>query len=91
MARGWTANALRAGGLASVAVFVIALVLHVAGLEQEATALATLGVLTVIGTPSVALVATVAESLVSDRTTAWLALAVLAVLGVATVISLFLR
>ena len=91
MASSWTATALRAGGLAAVGIFAVALALRAAGLEDQARTIATVGVLAVIATPPVALLATVAESLSTDRHTAWLALAVLAVLGVATVISLFLR
>ena len=87
----WTATALRAVGLVAVLIFAAALSLHVGGLAEQARTVAAIGVLAVIATPPIALLATIAESFRTDRATAWLALAVLAVLGVATAISLVLR
>ena len=86
-----TAKALRAGGLAAVAVFAVALVLRVAGLEAEAETIALVGVVVTIATAPAALLATILETFRGERGTATLAAAVLAVLGVATAISLFLR
>lgn len=81
---------LRTGGLAGVAVFVLALVLHSIGMAQEARSVAWLGVIVVISTCPLALVATAAETFQVERTTALLALAVLGVLGAATAVALLL-
>jgi hypothetical protein len=87
----WTTAVLRIGGLTGVAVFAAALVLHFIGLAPEAATVAWIGVLVVIATAPLALLATAAETFRADRTTALLAVAVLVVLGAATVVALLLR
>jgi hypothetical protein len=82
-----TLRALQAGAAFVSSVFVTALVLHVIG-SSVADRAATLGVVALIATPAVALVAITAETWNRDEPTPLLALAVLAVLGVSTAVAL---
>jgi amino acid transporter len=85
-----TVRALRAGQVAAAAFFAVALVAQLLAQEALATTAATLGVLLVIATPAVSLLATIAESWRKDRPTLIAAGLVLAVLAVATSVALLI-
>ena len=84
-----TVRALQAGATFASALFLVAIVLHVVG-NAAADRAAQLGVLALIATPAVSLVATALESWTRERQTAVLAIVVLGVLGVATGLALLL-
>ena len=69
----------------------VAFVLRLAGADAVADALALLGVIVLIATPPVGLLATAFEMRRVQRPTARLALLVIAVLGAATALALALR
>lgn len=81
-----TQGVLRACAAFVSGLFVAALVLHVVGNEGAERA-ASLGVVALIATPALALLAIALELWNRARTTALLALAVLAVLGLATAVA----
>ena len=83
----WTLIALRGGGLVAVAIFAVGLLLRLLGSTDAGAAVSNGGVLVVIATPAAALVATAAETWPRDRTTALLAIAVLLVLGGASLVA----
>lgn len=78
-----TVRALRSGSGFAVALLLSALVLHLLGSDVAGRA-ALLGVVALIATPALSLVATAVESWKRERTTAVLAVLVLGVLTVAT-------
>ena len=82
-----TLRALQAGAAFVSSVFVTALLLHLIGNDLAERA-ATLGVVALIATPAVALLATAFENWNRQRATALLALTVLAVLGVAAAVAI---
>ena len=84
----WTILALRAGGLLAVALFVGALCLRLVGVLDTAAAISWAGVVVVISTPPAALLATAVETWRRNRRTALLAVAVLLVLGGASLVAL---
>jgi hypothetical protein len=84
-----TIRVLQAGGAFASALFLSAIVLHVLNIDIADRA-ALLGILAIIGTPPLSLVATAVETRAKDRTTALLALAVLGVLAVATLVALLI-
>lgn len=81
-----TLRVLRAGAAFVSGLFVTALVLRLIG-NDAAEPAASLGVAALIGTTALAMLATVVERWEGDRHTAALALAVLGILGVATVVA----
>jgi hypothetical protein len=83
-----TVVALRAGALVVSAVFVIALALQLLA-NPLADQVAMVGVLVLIATPAAALAATAIENRGVERATTLLALAVLAVLGVAIAVAIY--
>ena len=85
-----TIRALRAGSAFALSLFLAAIVLNLLGSDIAERA-GFLGVVAIIATPAVSLVATAAEQWAHDRSIATLAVAVLGVLTVATGIALFLR
>lgn len=84
-----TIGVLRLSQIVAGGLFVAALLLQVLG-SNLAESLAVPGVIVVIATPALSLLATYAESWRRDRAVAVLAAAVLAVLAVATGVALFL-
>jgi len=84
-----TIRALRTGSAFAVTLLLAAVVLNALG-SDIADRAALLGVVAMIATPVLGLLATVAESWNRARTVAWLALAVVAVLAVAVVVALFI-
>ena len=84
-----TVRTLQAGGAFASALFLAPIVLHFIGSDIAERA-AGLGIAAIIGTPPLSLLATAVETWSEDRPTALLALAVLAVLGVATGVALFI-
>jgi drug/metabolite transporter (DMT)-like permease len=85
-----TIRALRGGQLAAAAFFGVALVAQLLVQEQLSMTAATIGVLVVIATPAVSLLATIVEARRTDRPTVIAAALVLAVLGVATGVALII-
>ena len=85
-----TQRVLQAGAIFVSGLFVTALVLHVLG-SNIAERAATLGVVSLIATPAAALAASAIEHWTRERATALLALAVLAVLGVATAVAVIIE
>jgi hypothetical protein len=85
-----TVRALRGGAGFATALFLSAIVLGVIGSDVAARA-ALLGVLAIIATPAISLVATALETWTRERPTAVLAIVVLLVLAVATGVALFVR
>ena len=84
-----TVRALRAGSAFALALFLSAIVLHVLG-SAIAESAALLGVVAIIATPALALLATAAEQWARDRSIATLAVAVVGVLTVATGVALLI-
>jgi len=78
-----TVRALQSGAAFALGLLLSAIVLRVIGSEVADNA-ALLGVLALIATPALSLVATAVEAWARERQTAWLAIAVLGVLSVAT-------
>ncbi len=85
----WTVRALKSGAAFALALFLSAIALHLVG-HPAADKAALLGVLALIATPAISLAATALEAWARERQTALLALAVLAVLSVATALALFM-
>jgi len=85
-----TIRALRAGSAFALSLFLAAIVLNLLGSDIAERA-GFLGVVAIIATPAVSLVATAAEQWAHDRSITTLAVAVVGVLTVATGIALFLR
>jgi hypothetical protein len=83
-----TIRALRAGSAFAITLLLAGLVLTAVGSDVGVRA-ALLGVLAMIATPVLGLVATTIESWDRDRTAALLAIAVLGVLAVASGVALF--
>ena len=81
-----TLRALQAGASFVIGVFISALVLHVLGSDLAERA-ASLGVLGLMATPAIALAATAVDRWNAERSTALLAIAVLAVLGAAAAVA----
>jgi fucose permease len=81
-----TLRALQAGATFVSGLFLTALVLHFIG-NDVAERAASLGVLALIATPALALLATAIERWNRERATALLALTVLAVLGLAVAVA----
>jgi hypothetical protein len=86
----FTVRALQLGELVAVVLFGVAILAHLAGSTGQATFVGTLGVVMVIATPALALVATMVEARQSDRATVLAALLVLGVLTVATGVALYI-
>ncbi len=85
----WTVRALQSGAAFAMALCLSAIVLHVIGSETAENA-ALLGVLALIATPALSLVATAFEAWARERQTALLAVVVLGVLSLATGLALVL-
>jgi hypothetical protein len=83
-----TVRALRAGSAFALALFLSAIVLNLLG-NDIAERAGLLGVVAIIATPAIALLATAVEQWVRDRSISLLALAVVGVLTVASAIALF--
>ena len=81
-----TLRVLRSGAAFVSGVFITALVLHVLG-NDVADRAATLGVVALIATPALALLAITVETWNGDELTPLLAIAVLFVLGVSSAIA----
>jgi len=84
-----TVRALRAGSAFALALFLSAIVLNLLG-NDVADRAAFLGVVAIIATPALALLATAVEQWARDRSVASLAVAVVGVLTVASGIALFI-
>ena len=84
-----TIRALRAGSGFAITLLLAGVVLHLFG-SDVADRAALLGVLALIGTPVLGLLATIEENSSSDRTAARLAVAVIAVIAVAVGVALFI-
>jgi hypothetical protein len=84
-----TVRALRAGSAFALALFLSSIVLHLLG-NDIAERAALLGVVAIIATPAISLLATAMEQWSRDRQTATLALSVIGVLAVATGLALFI-
>ena len=84
-----TIRALRAGSAFALALFLSAIVLDLLG-NEIADRAAYLGVVAIIATPVLALLATTVEQWLRERSIALLALAVVGVLTVASGIALFI-
>ena len=84
-----TIKALQTGAAFAITLLLAAIAVHVMG-HEAADRAAVLGIVTLIATPALALVATFFESWARDRPTALLATAVLAVLAVAIGVALFI-
>ena len=82
-----TLRALQAGAASVSVALVTALILHLIGSEVAEWA-AVLGVVGLVSTPAVALLATALDGWNRERATALLALTVLAVLGVAVAVAI---
>jgi hypothetical protein len=82
-----TLRALQAGAAFVSGLFVTALLLRVIG-HDAADRAASLGVIALIATPAVAMLATAVDRWNRERPTALLALTVLAVLGLATAVAI---
>lgn len=85
----WSVRALKSGAAFALGLFLSAIALHLVG-HPAAEKAALLGVLALIATPAISLAATALEAWARERQTAVLALAVLAVLSVATALALFM-
>ena len=85
-----TVRALRAGSAFALALFLSSIVLDLLGNEIAERA-ALLGIVAIIATPAISLLATVFEQWSSDRQVATLALSVIGVLAVATGLALFIN
>lgn len=83
----WTVRALKSGAAFALGLFLSAIALHLVG-NPAADKAALLGVLALIATPAISLVATALEAWARERQTAVLALAVLGVLTVASALAL---
>jgi hypothetical protein len=79
------------GSLIAAAILGLGLVLGVAGQSEIAIVAGEVGVVVLLGTPAAALVATWWELRELRPTHAWLAIAVLLVLGLATLVALLAR
>jgi len=84
-----TVRALRAGSAFALALFLSSIVLDLLGSDIAERA-ALLGVVAIIATPAISLLATAAEQWSRDRQTATLAVAVIGVLAAATGLALFI-
>lgn len=84
-----TIRALQTGAAFAISLLLAAILLDALG-HEAADRAAALGVVALIATPALALVATFVESVARDRPTALLATAVLAVLAVAIGVALFI-
>ena len=84
-----TVRALRAGSAFALALFLSSIVLDLLGNEIAERA-ALLGIVAIIATPAISLLATVFEQWSRDRQVATLALSVIGVLAVATGLALFI-
>ena len=84
-----TVRALRAGSAFALALFLSSIVLDLLGSDISERA-AMLGVVAIIATPAISLLATAAEQWSRDRQIAALALSVIGVLAVATGLALFI-
>lgn len=82
-----TVRALRAGAAFAISLLLSAIALRVLGSDAADDA-ALLGVLALIATPALSLAATAIEAWARERQTAFLALVVLGVLGLATALAL---
>ena len=85
----WTSALLLGGTVISALCFGAGFVLGLVGLPPVGAALSNVGVVTILVTPAVALVATAAELRKAQPQAAWLAVGVLAVLAVAVGVALF--
>lgn len=86
-----TSRVLTLGSLGAAVILGVGLVLGFAGLRDAAAVAGNVGVVVLLATPAVGLVATWSELKRSRPTHAWMAVAVLAVLGLATLIALLAR
>jgi hypothetical protein len=84
----WTSRVLLGGTLLSAACFAVGFGLKFAGAAAAAPVASTFGVLLLLLTPAVGLVVTGVELRRQQPQAAWIALAVLAVLGVAVAVAL---
>lgn len=84
-----TVRALRAGSGFAIALLLAGVVLHAIGSDIAERA-ALLGVVAMIATPVLGLLATIEESSSRDRLVARLAVAVIAVIAVAVAVALFI-
>ena len=85
----WTSRLLLGGTVISALCFAAGFVLGLIGLVPTAADLSKLGVVTILATPAVALVATAFELRRGQPQAAWLAVGVLGVLAVAVGVALF--
>lgn len=85
----WTVRALQSGAAFALALLLSAIVLHLMG-NPVADNAALLGVLALMATPAISLLATAFEAWARERQTALLALVVLGVLSVAAGLALML-
>jgi hypothetical protein len=86
-----TTRALTFGSLAAAALFALGLALGVAGQSAIASLIGNIGVMVLLLTPVAGLIATWSELRALRPTHAWLAVAVLAVLALATIVALAAR
>lgn len=86
-----TARALTAGSLTAAALLALGLALGVAGQSAIAGLVGNIGVMVLLATPVAGLLTTWWELRVLRPTHAWLAIAVLLVLGLATIVALAAR
>jgi hypothetical protein len=85
----WTSASLLLGTLASAVCFAAGFLVGIAGDEQLGTMLSNAGVLVLLATPAVALIATWLEMREKQPQASLLAIGVLAVLAVAVAVALF--
>jgi len=85
----WTSRLLLGGTLLSAACFAAGFVLGLIGLVPTGELMSTMGVVTILATPAVALVSTALELREGQPQAAMLALGVLGVLAVAVGVALF--
>jgi hypothetical protein len=84
----WTSALLLGGTLISAICFAAGFVLGLIGLPPVGAVLSNIGVVTILATPAVALVATAVELRRPQPQAAWLAIGVLAVLALAVAVAL---
>jgi hypothetical protein len=85
----WSSALLLGGTLTSAICFAAGFVLGLIGLPPAGAVLSNIGVVTILATPAVALVATALELRKPQPQAAWLAVGVLVVLAVAVAVALF--
>jgi hypothetical protein len=86
-----TVRVLSAGSLAAAICFAIGLALDVLAFHDMAHPLSAAGVIVLLGTPVAGLLTTYGELRGSQPRAAWLALAIVAILGAATVAAVLTR